>query len=114
MRLELSVSETEIGDVQVGRPVILRALAYPGHNFHGQVTRIAPAAAASDEADEFSRSFIVTTQINNESLLLKPGMTGKAKILAGHRLGLGHMMVRKLAQAVQVEFWSWWPRLSSS
>lgn len=110
MRAELSVSELEIGDVQVGRPVILRVLAYPGHNFHGQVTRIAPAAASCEDK-ALSRSFIVTTEINNDSLLLKPGMSGKAKILAGRRLGMGQLVVRKLAQAVQVEFWSWWPEL---
>ena len=50
---------------------------------------------------------LVTTQIDNRSLLLKPEMTGNAKILCGrHRII--DLVLRRLARTFEVEFWSWW------
>jgi hypothetical protein len=47
------------------------------------------------------------TQIDNESLLLKPAMTGQAKIFGGER-PIIDLITRRLAHTVRVEFWSWW------
>ena len=54
-----------------------------------------------------SRAFVVTTQIDNHDLLLKPGMTGQGKIYAGDRRIIG-LITRRLARTFKVEFWSWW------
>jgi len=50
---------------------------------------------------------LVTSEIENASLLLKPEMTGKAKIYCGPQ-PLFQLMTRRLARVVRVEFWSWW------
>ena len=41
------------------------------------------------------------------SHLLKPEMTGKAKIYCGDR-SIFDLITRRLARTVRVEFWSWW------
>jgi hypothetical protein len=39
--------------------------------------------------------------------MLKPQMTGKAKIYCGERTILD-LMTRRLSRTLRVEFWSWW------
>jgi hypothetical protein len=50
---------------------------------------------------------LIVTQLENGSLLLRPGMTGKAKIYCGERRVID-LVIRRLARLVRVEFWSWW------
>jgi len=116
---QIVITEKEIGDVQVGQPVALKSRAYPDMVFHGTVTTIATAAegisststeatAAKTAATTTSvRTFVVTTQIDNRSGLLKPGMTGLAKVVGGDRRVVD-LVTRRLAHTFKVEFWSWW------
>ena len=131
VRAQLIVSEKEIADVRVGQPVALRVRAYPDIAFHGTVTAVAiegtpqsgsqttvggtssgsssssgTSTSASSSAGS-PRTFVVTTQIDNHDLLLKPGMTGQGKIYAGERRIIG-LITRRLARTFKVEFWSWW------
>ena len=129
VRAQLIVSEKEIADVRVGQPVALRARAYPDIAFRGTVTAVAiegtpqsgsqttvggtPSGSSSSTSTSASssagspRTFVVTTQIDNHDLLLKPGMTGQGKIYAGERRIVG-LITRRLARTFKVEFWSWW------
>ena len=125
VRAHLIVSEKEIADVRVGQPVALRARAYPDVAFRGTVTAVAtevtptisgtpqnatatpsPTSGTTSSGGP-SRKFVVTTQIDNHDLLLKPGMTGQGKVYAGRRTILG-LITRRLARTFKVEFWSWW------
>jgi hypothetical protein len=45
--------------------------------------------------------------MENPSLLLKPEMTGNAKIFCGRRR-LVDLLTRRVARYIRVEFWSWW------
>ncbi len=129
VRAQLIVSEKEIADVRVGQPVALRARAYPDIAFRGTVTAVAiegtpqsgslttvggmSSGSSSSTSTSGSssagspRTFVVTTQIDNHDLLLKPGMTGQGKIYAGERRIIG-LITRRLARTFKVEFWSWW------
>jgi hypothetical protein len=49
---------------------------------------------------------LVTTLIDNRDLLLRPEMTGQAKIVCGKRSVMG-LIARRLARTFKVEFWSW-------
>jgi hypothetical protein len=49
----------------------------------------------------------VMTEIDNRSRLLKPEMTGSAKIYCGTRR-VFELAMRRIARYVRVEFWSWW------
>jgi putative peptide zinc metalloprotease protein len=115
---QIFVSERELDGVRVGEKVELRARAYPGTTFHGQVTAIATSAQGSEGvvmqpgvfnsggADP-NKSILVTTQIDNPQLLLKPEMTGQAKIFCGSRTIAG-LMARRVALTFRVALWSWW------
>ncbi len=117
---QISVPEKELADVRSGEPVELRSRAYPDVVFRGTITAIATAAEGmssntSDVSGSKSPSttpvagnaFSVTTEIENGSGLLKPGMTGLAKISAGERR-VANVIARRLARTFKVEVWSWW------
>jgi len=126
---EIVVSEQDIGDVQVGEPVALKARAHPEQTFRGTITAIATVAQINSSSSSgsifsspgqtpsgtatFSRAnvnpktVLVTTRIDNNALLLKPEMTGQAKILCG-RKRIFDLLTRRLARTLKVEFWSWW------
>jgi multidrug resistance efflux pump len=117
---QIAVPEKELSDVHVGQPVVLRSRAYPDESFQGTITAIAAAAEGmSGNASVVSGStsaaatpptgnnYSVTTRIDNSSGLLKPGMTGLAKISGGNRR-VADVIRRRLARTFKVEFWSWW------
>jgi putative peptide zinc metalloprotease protein len=122
---QIAVDEKDIADVQVNQKVLLRARAFPDEVFYGTVNFVstsvlggtgtsgsggeaAPSPVTSlTSSSNTKRTILVTTQIDNHSLLLKPEMTGQAKILCGRRRALD-LVTRRLAHTVKVEFWSWW------
>lgn len=119
--VEIAVPENEIPDVKVGQRVVLKVRAYPNETFNGAVTSIATSAFAPTSSGETTllpappvpssnsapKTILVTTEIDNGSRLLKPGMTGHAKIFCGQRR-LIDLISRRLARTVKVQFWSWW------
>jgi putative peptide zinc metalloprotease protein len=118
MTAEIVISEREITDVKVGQKVSLKALTYPDLTFEGTVTAIGVAAQGSSSpaapgGTDLTRSvgsgktILVTTQLDNQSLLLKPEMSGLAKINCGQRR-LIDLLTWRLARVMKVEFWSWW------
>ena len=107
--IELQVQENEVGKVDVGQAVIFRTWAYPQREFRGRVSNVAATATFAD-AKPSNRSFVVKTLIPNEGLLLKPGMTGKAKICTGEH-SLGSLVFHELRKSSMVEVWSWFPRM---
>ncbi len=105
---EIAVSEKEISDVKIGATVVLRARAYPQRAFEGTVTAIAPTVTkAKEETRQADRTITVTTQLDNAELMLKPDMTGTAKVYCGKRRLLD-LVTRRLSRYLRVEFWSWW------
>jgi multidrug resistance efflux pump len=109
---EVAVSERHIGEVLPGQGVAVRVKAYPDRSFKGKVVSIAAAASRPEDTnliDSWRRdkTFLVTTELDNGSLLLKPGMTGHAKIQCGRQRILDRM-TRGLTRYIRVEFWSWW------
>ena len=121
MTAEIVISEKEITDVKVGQKVSLKALTYPDLTFEGTVTAIGVAAQGGEQPSSSSsssgavslsrgsasRTILVTTQLDNRSLLLKPEMTGHAKVYCGERR-LIDLLRWRLARVIKVEFWSWW------
>ena len=120
--VEIAVPENEIPDVKVGQKVVLKVRAYPSETFNGAVTAIATSAFASASSGESTllpatptapssnsapKTILVTTEIDNQSRLLKPGMTGHAKIFCGQRR-LIDIISRRVARTIKVQFWSWW------
>jgi putative peptide zinc metalloprotease protein len=103
---EIAVPEQEIGDVQVGQRVVLKARAYPTESFEGTVTAVAPVAMKPDE--QLDQKIIrVITKIDNESFLLKSQMSGNGKVYCGKRPMI-ELLTRRLVRYLRVEFWAWW------
>lgn len=120
LTVEIPIPEKEIADVQTHQRVAFKAQAYPSMTFYGTVTSIAttvqgvsPAAGSVTSTPSVpfvstsSKTILVTTEIDNTSLLLKPGMSGQAKIYCGNR-SVFDLVMRRLARIMKVEFWSWW------
>ncbi len=104
--VEIAVPEKEIADVTIGQKVVLRVQAYPQRSFEGTVTAIAPIAT-SPEDPRGQTTVRVITQLDNAARLLKPDMTGHAKIYCGEQR-LIELMGRRFVRFFKVEFWSWW------
>lgn len=106
VQVETRVPEKEIGDVQIGQQVILKARAYPNESFSGTVKSIAPVVM--EDEDRINSNVVrVITEIDNKALLLKPLMTGHSKIYCGKR-SIIDLITRRLVSYLRVEFWSWW------
>src|SRR5262249_58908123 len=106
VRAEIAVPEREIGDVKVGQTVIVKARAFPERALEGRVTAIAPAAMKDEEAWR-GKVFRVTTALDNPDHLLRPEMTGTAKIYCGQRRPFD-LLIRRVARPVRGEVWSLW------
>jgi hypothetical protein len=103
MRIRIPVPEKEISDVLPGNTVRLRTRSYPGITFEGKVTRI----AEQTEEGELQPIFVVTAEVPNIDGLLKPGMTGHAKIYCGKQPAY-RIVLRRLVRWIRVEFWGWY------
>jgi putative peptide zinc metalloprotease protein len=103
---EIAVPERDISEVRVGQPIVLKARAFPGTSFEGAVASIAPTARKPVKG-AFDHTVRVTTELVNPGRVLKPEMTGNAKIDCGPRRLL-EIVTRRFARYVRVEFWSWW------
>ena len=93
---EMRILESEIGDVRVGQEVRLVLSAFPDRTFRGSVEEIAPAA----ELDELGRAlFRVKASVEEGEGLLRPGMTGAAKVRAGS-MPLGRLVLRRVLRMI--------------
>jgi multidrug efflux pump subunit AcrA (membrane-fusion protein) len=91
--------------VAVGYPVALKLNSYLGRPaLTGRVAFLAPEVDATSGA-----SFVrVECKIQNHADLLKPGMTGFAKIYCGRR-SFFHLATRRAMSWVRTELWTWLP-----
>jgi multidrug efflux pump subunit AcrA (membrane-fusion protein) len=103
IRLQLLVHENDIADVRLDAKVSLKVRSLPFDTFQGRVAKIADLADTLGDG----RRFLVTTELANTQGLLKPGMSGFAKIGCGKRPILS-LITRRVIQFFRVEFWSWW------
>jgi membrane fusion protein, multidrug efflux system len=116
MQAEIAVSERDIAEVGVGQPVELMVRAYPGVSLRGTVTAISAAAVAGSDSDpplfalgaptQKTGALMVRTQLEKSPLLLKPDMTGQARIACGRRT-LAGLAAWRVARVFNTEFWSW-------
>lgn len=93
---EIRVAEREIGDVRVGQEIRFKLAAYPDRTFEGTVQEVSPAASE----DELGQAvFRVKASVEDEQGLIRPGMTGSAKILCGRR-ALGRLWIRRALRLI--------------
>jgi multidrug efflux pump subunit AcrA (membrane-fusion protein) len=104
IQAEIHVPEADIGEVNIHERVKVKLWAYPTKYFYGKVVSIAPSAENTGEGNIVR----VMTEFDNTDGILKPEMTGEAKIKGEVRtvfMAFSRMLVRFFL----VEVWSWFP-----
>lgn len=76
LRLEVSVDETDVANVEVGQTANVTFDALPGKTFQGKVVAIAPSASVQQGVATY---LVSISLVNAEGV--KPGMTGNADIV---------------------------------
>jgi multidrug resistance efflux pump len=102
MRIRIPVPEKEISPVTVGQKVKLKARGFPGETFDAVVTKI----SGQTESGELQPVIVATANAANTNGLMKPGMTGRAKIYCG-KLPIYKVLLWRIVRWFRVEFWSW-------
>ena len=102
--VEMQVPENELADVRPGNPVFMKARSLPSLDLQGRVDFIAPVAQAVNS----QQMVVVRSEIQNDDLLLKPDMTGVAKIYRGDRR-IVDLMTRRMIRWIRTEFWDLLP-----
>ena len=103
VRASIQVSEKDLDVLKEGLSVKLKVQSYPFLSFWGKVTKISQMADVGGS----KKIFPVTCKIQNKDYLLKPGMTGYAKVYCGKR-SLFSLLTRRIVRYLRVEVWSWW------
>jgi HlyD family secretion protein len=112
MKLDVKVDEADVGEVQVGDRATFTVDAYPGRSFAGQVTRIDLGANATPSVNSAGTSatsstnvvaYTASLSVENPDLVLRPGMTATASILAS--VERGRMLVPNAALRFTPDGW---------
>lgn len=82
MRLEASVPSDQLSLVRVGTDVAFTVTGYPGHDFHGAVTRISPAV------DPTTRQVQIIVSLPNKGRTLIAGLYADGRIASRTREGV--------------------------
>ncbi|WP_027937501.1 HlyD family secretion protein [Anaeroarcus burkinensis] len=84
--LKAYISETDLGKVKLGQPVVVTVDTYPGKKYQGQISFIASEAEFTPKNIQTAEERVklvyrVKISIANEAYELKPGMPADAQIL---------------------------------
>ena len=77
MKLVVDVDEADVGRVRVGQAASFRVDAYPGRSFRSNVVEVRSTPVKSNGVVTYQ----TVLAVNNDELLLKPGMTATAEIV---------------------------------
>jgi HlyD family secretion protein len=81
LEARVDVNENDVVNVKVGDPVRIRIDAYPGHEFHGEVKRIASTATVQNQGTQQEvTNFEVRVQILQPDRKIRPGMSASVEI----------------------------------
>ncbi len=103
MLVLIQASEKHLDVLEKGQNVKLKVKSYPFSSFWGRVFQISQKAEEHQER----KIFRITCKIGNQSHVLKPGMSGYAKIYCG-KTSAFNLLTRKIVRYLRVEVWSWW------
>jgi HlyD family secretion protein len=79
MRVNASIDESDIGEIQPDQPVTFRVDAYPGVTFSGTVSQVRLQPVVQQNVV----SYVTVIDVPNPGLKLKPGMTASVTIETG-------------------------------
>lgn len=99
--LKIDVSEREISNVKIDSNVRFKLKTVPGKTFTGRVSKINAEPTTNQYGQ---RTFPVEVLVENGEGMLRPGMTGFARISFG-RQSVGLILADKVWQALRPELW---------
>ncbi len=99
--LKIEVSEREIANVRLDSPVRFKLKTVPGRTFTGRVSKINAEPVTDGRGQHF---YPVEVMVENSDGLLRPGMTGFARISFGNQ-SIGLILAQKLWHALRPELW---------
>ena len=88
MRVETSVSESDVHRVTPGQPVTVRVEAFPNLMLTGKVSRVGTLAGSSINRPFEDKRFDVTVDLDATTAELRPEMTARADIVVGNSQGV--------------------------
>jgi multidrug efflux pump subunit AcrA (membrane-fusion protein) len=100
LEAEIILPEQDMERVREGQRIELKARALPFQTFSAQVDRIAPVA----QRGEVQGSVTVYCRLEESSAMLRPGMTGHARIDTG-RQSAGKVLFDRVLRYLRTEFW---------
>ncbi len=111
-RIEISISQDQIGGLQPGQPVRLKARSLPFETLDATVDRVAPGISPSaltsattvQPPPQSDAKIVVYCKLDNEQGQLKPGMTGFGRVYRSHR-SVGTILFIRAMRYVRTEFW---------
>jgi multidrug resistance efflux pump len=102
LEVEIALSEEDVGRVQPGQRVALRARTLPFETLSARVDRIAPAAGRG----EAQSTVAVYCRLGERRPELRPGMTGYGRVYVGRR-PVGGILLDRAVRFLRTECW-WW------
>jgi RND family efflux transporter MFP subunit len=111
MATEMSVPESDLGLLRLGRSVALKLNAFPTTTFSGTLERI----GAQTRAEAGEQYFLVRAIFNNDGGQARDGMVGRARIRAGGGwfgsgwYPVGYALLRDPFRWAWQEIWIWLP-----
>jgi RND family efflux transporter MFP subunit len=111
MATEMSVPESDLGLLRLGRGVALKLNAFPTTTFSGTLERI----GAQTRAEAGEQYFLVRAVFNNDGGQARDGMVGRARIRAGGGwfgsgwYPVGYALLRDPFRWAWQEIWIWLP-----
>lgn len=123
LKARIHVPEVFVDQLSEEGQVELKLLAFPNQPIYGKIIAIQPTAApkvtqenrneitgetVAESNEAMGKTVDVIIELPNKDGLLRPGMTGYAKI-EGNTMPMAIAFSRSLVRFFQIEFWSWFP-----
>jgi len=100
--IDVAIDEQDSALLQPGRRATIKLDAFPTRSFPGQVQIVSPVSSVEDE----KKVFYARVLVSNPDGLIRAGMHGRGKVMAGWRPA-GYIFFRRPAMWIYSKLWSW-------
>jgi transcriptional regulator with GAF, ATPase, and Fis domain len=100
--VDLALDELDAVLVQPGRSATIKLDAFPTRSFPGEVRVVSPISSLAND----QKVFYARVLVSNPDSLIRAGMHGRGKVMAGWR-PVGYILFRRPAMWVYSKLWSW-------
>ena len=102
MSVDVAIDELDAVLLRPGRRATIKLDAFPTRSFGGEVRVVSPISSLEND----QKIFYARVLVSNPDDLIRAGMHGRGKIMAGWR-PVGYVLFRRPAMWVYSKLWSW-------